>query len=502
MRWTIVASTTVVALGLAGGIPAPAAVTAAPAQQGALTCAWQNAGNSASNLVGAASGYFGSKNEIWAYGGYDDSASLNNQSTNRVDQSTMSGAVGNPRVTSRAVSASGAAEVFGAACALRDKGADSDDTALYCIGGVQEPFDDGQGMGTVQRYMTKAGRWESNVSVQGTFTARYGAAAEYDPVHDVIWVTGGVQSCKLQDLAEGNACQARPVATMYLSFDPATGPKWNNLGSNESTFFHTMVYDSMGKRMIIQGGTLNGQNGQGTLKQLDLSTGLATASMKTLSATGSGPSALMHGAAYDSDLNMMVTYGGVTRNFLTSREATENRAMALDLSGATAAWVNLNATIQDRVGIVMEYDTKQKATILLLGRKVFDGDAMTPFKATTQRSAHGLVCSRTAVTPTTPATPTTPTTPGTPTTVTPTTPPTTPPPPPPEVCESVKNKVPSAVLSAAAAAPQTVQGWDQLCNPNLPQSPFNVKRNRLTLQDEGKRYHPLFNSLVWKCGCH
>jgi len=83
----------------------------------------------------------------------------------------------------------------------------------------------------------------------------------------------------------------------------------------------------------------------------------------------------------------------------------------------------------------------------------------------------------------------------------PTNTPAPPPPTAPEICDNIRERVPAAVLNAALAAPQSVQGWDQLCNPNVAPSLVNVKRNRLTMQDPGKKFHPLFNSLVWRCGC-
>ena len=40
-----------------------------------------------------------------------------------------------------------------------------------------------------------------------------------------------------------------------------------------------------------------------------------------------------------------------------------------------------------------------------------------------------------------------------------------------------------------------------LCNPNAPIGPQNLYRDKLTLQDVNKPYHPIFNRLQWKCGC-
>lgn len=61
--------------------------------------------------------------------------------------------------------------------------------------------------------------------------------------------------------------------------------------------------------------------------------------------------------------------------------------------------------------------------------------------------------------------------------------------------------VPAAVLSAAISRPDSVAGWGIACNPNLQESPWNVRRAWLSLQYTGKPYHPLYNGLAWRCGC-
>lgn len=74
-------------------------------------------------------------------------------------------------------------------------------------------------------------------------------------------------------------------------------------------------------------------------------------------------------------------------------------------------------------------------------------------------------------------------------------------PPQPEVCDAARAGVPAAVLSAAITSPSSVSGYGELCNPNAGASTFNHPRDRLSLELPGRPYHPLFNSLVWKCGC-
>ncbi len=74
-------------------------------------------------------------------------------------------------------------------------------------------------------------------------------------------------------------------------------------------------------------------------------------------------------------------------------------------------------------------------------------------------------------------------------------------PPDPQVCPNLANQVPQVVIDNAMANQATIQGWMQLCNNNLPPSPWNQYRDKLSLQSPSKPYNPLFNSVVWKCGC-
>jgi len=68
-------------------------------------------------------------------------------------------------------------------------------------------------------------------------------------------------------------------------------------------------------------------------------------------------------------------------------------------------------------------------------------------------------------------------------------------------CPGLESRVPPAVISIALANPDRVAGWGRRCHPSLPASPWNVARTWLSLQDWGKRHHPLNNTVVFKCGC-
>ncbi|MCB9177270.1 MAG: PD40 domain-containing protein [Caldilineae bacterium] len=68
------------------------------------------------------------------------------------------------------------------------------------------------------------------------------------------------------------------------------------------------------------------------------------------------------------------------------------------------------------------------------------------------------------------------------------------------VCPQLPAQVPPAVIAAALAAPQQVEGWLKPANPALPPSWRNPLRTWLSLRDSGKPFGP-FNGVVWKAGC-
>lgn len=506
MRWTIIAATAVVAMGVAGALPTiDTSTQAAPLQQAPI-CTWRNVGNASSQAWGGSSAYNANaampaaNPRMYIYSGADQS----NELSNRIEEITMSGTSASPATTSTTLS-KGAKDVFGAACAFRDKG-DTAMSAVYCFGGTDNPEEDngGKGENFIQRYLTQAGTWEQSVTVSGSFQARYGAEAEYDPDHDVIWVTGGINNCSWLDSSDGSGCSASSMATGFLSFDDTAGTiKWETIGNPMSVYGHSMVYDSMAKRMIIFGGSSNGKDGKNDLKALNLTNpDPKLAVIANLSAANAAPSVFYHSAAYDPNLNAMVTYGGVTRNYFRNNEATENRTMLLML-GATSSWQNITGTsLQDRVGGSMEYDTKQMAAIYTLGRKAWDADVIADESPTIVRTINALVCTvPSTATPTATIDPNV--TPPT-ATNTPVGPPTATPVPtvgPGQVCENIKGRVPVAVLNYATANEDQVNGYGQLCNPNVPANQFNTLRKWLTLQNNGLPYHPVFNGVVWSCGC-
>ena len=70
------------------------------------------------------------------------------------------------------------------------------------------------------------------------------------------------------------------------------------------------------------------------------------------------------------------------------------------------------------------------------------------------------------------------------------------------VCRILQRRVPPVVIADAVANPEQYQGWLQPRNPNAPVGPANPLRTCLTLQRLSVPYHPMWNPVVWRAGCH
>lgn len=70
------------------------------------------------------------------------------------------------------------------------------------------------------------------------------------------------------------------------------------------------------------------------------------------------------------------------------------------------------------------------------------------------------------------------------------------------ICDKVLARVPRAVINYALANPDRIQGWQQLLDPNKPPSPGNPRRECLNLRTNDQDFHWLFNSPIWRVGCH
>jgi hypothetical protein len=391
---------------------------------------------------------------------------------------------------------------YGAAGAFRAKG---DDSAVYFIGGSGD-VQNGTGSSDVQVYNVKNKSWTKDTP-GGTFENRLLHAAAYDPDHDVIWVTGGIAKCGLADIADGK-CTARTFATKYIEFDAVSGAaRWRQLagaGPNQ-VYGHVMVYDSVGKRMLVIGGTRDGRLGSNTVWALDLSKDTANASWSQLSTAGANlPRLALHAGAFDASRNRVVIYGGVVSNFNLPGENASTATYALDLSQNPPAWANLNASLQERVGAVMEYTPLHKEVVIAVGRR----KAKVPPPQDVQRSSHALSCADQPTQippPSTPVATTTnvPTVLPSPPTPIPTASATPKPPESVQVCKFIQRfaRVPSAVISAAVANPTKVYGFYLNCNPNIMPNMLNRPRRYLSIHDTARPWHPLYNSLELKCGC-
>jgi|GEM_PF-6714545 len=59
----------------------------------------------------------------------------------------------------------------------------------------------------------------------------------------------------------------------------------------------------------------------------------------------------------------------------------------------------------------------------------------------------------------------------------------------------------TAAIDAALADPSRVGGWGQPCRLGQPLGPMNPPRRWLDLRNGNLPWHPVFNGVVFKCGC-
>ena len=77
----------------------------------------------------------------------------------------------------------------------------------------------------------------------------------------------------------------------------------------------------------------------------------------------------------------------------------------------------------------------------------------------------------------------------------------TPAPPDPAVCPRLAARLPQAAIDAALADPSRVGGWGVPCRVGQPLGPMNPPRRWLDLRNGNLPWHPVFNGVVFKCGC-
>lgn len=489
--------------GLAMGATSPVA-QAAPTQQ-TLTCNWSNIGNSTLNAWNVASAVDTDKNVVYAYSGLDDKLG----EISKAEKYDFSAAkkIGDGKVSG--VSGS-APSLYGVTGAYRAKGADNDMSAVYWFGGATDSSD-GSGSNTITELKTKSGDWNRVQGVAGDnlLGQRYWSAAAYDPTADVIWIVGGVSTCKLSDVVNNKPCSAKSLATLYMKWDDKGAPSLNSLsGANKSVYGHEMVYDSANKRMLIFGGTSDGNRGLDRVEALNLDADPTKAKFASVSTSGSSQLSFLHGAAYWAANKWMVVAGGASTDIFLAKENSNSKTVGLNMADpAKAAWVDLKAQQNDRVGAAMEAvgNADFSGVVITGGRAKLTANIVdangNPATMKITRSVQGLTCTTTGA-PT--AGPTT----GPGATVTPRPSgevPTVAPQPTlddrAEICDAIKARVPAAVINEAVADPAKVGGYKMACNPNLAPGPNNPLRRYLGLRNPNNVYHPIFNGLVWKCSC-
>jgi hypothetical protein len=468
------------------------------------SCKWTNIGTTTLKIFHVGSAMDTDTSMLYVYSGVDKDYSTENQAeVGDLSAATL-------KYTGKTLTAGGAMSVVGAACAYRAKGTGNDASAVWCFGGAND-WVKGQGGNDVQRYNIKAGTWEK-VSLTG-LTSRFFSAAAYDSIHDAIWVVGGVSTCKLNDVLppSSKACSTSNMATYYVTFDPTSGaPTLNTLASGEQRIYgQSLVFDLAGKRLLMHGGTTDIKIGSTTVKALDLADpDPAKAKWATVTTTGTAPQVYFHGAGFDASRNWMVVYGGVKKDFMQTSETDSKSTMALDFTQTPPKWTDLKPTGDPgfRVGLAMGYEPVHKVSVVVVGRGAFA--IKSPGQATptpevpnvsVPAAVFALECSA-VIPPTAKPTGVQPTgqPSGVPTGVQPTVPPTAVAG---NACDFIKNKVPQAVINSGLSNPASVQGWDQFCYPSQPPSPYNGKRSWLSIQNPGVAYNPLYNGLIWKCGC-
>jgi hypothetical protein len=213
------------------------------------------------------------------------------------------------------------------------------------------------------------------VGAQGQ--ARADHSAVYDPVDDAMLVFGGRRSDEATS-AENSTWRLTLGAT--AAWEPLSGG-----GTPPSKrFAHTAVYDSVGKRMVVYGGTSDWKTALGDVFALNLAGGWDAATWTKLTPGGTPPATRYnHGAVYLPEMQWMVVYGG-TKNGQGQYPDT----YALDLSVTPPKWIEINA-IGTRPGDMQSMGAARG----LAGAAVFyGGQTGTASQPTSQKVAWSLSC--------------------------------------------------------------------------------------------------------------
>lgn len=498
LRVAFVAVAVLALVGVMAGMTSAEEVAPAQTAPEQMSCSWTQFG-STQGRYHAASAMTSMTNTMWIYGGLDQGGSANN-SLFSIDF-TQAG-IANAKFGTKNVGT--AQQRYGAAGAYR-----AAENEVFYFGGADE---DGEADNSVQMWDPAAQSWNANYPVQGAFQDRVFAAAAYSPDHDAIVIVGGAATCKAVDVdldpeppAEADECTSANVPVVAVTWNDQGQASVSSMsGGPRNTLGGTLVYDSAGKRMLYFGGTNDAaSNPTNNVQVLNLSDpDFSKASWGSLSTAGTKPNArFFHSAAYDASRNWMIVYGGVRSNAFASNESTTEDTWALDLGQTPPMWMDLSASENaGSVGSVMEYDSVNMVAVKHGGRRRGGGTNPNVTGNGYYLNCQTIVPTDTPTTmPTTPGTPPTTVTPGGPTVQPPTVTPVTPTDA--KQCDFIDGRVPQAVINFALTNKDQIGGWGELCYPNRPQSPFNGFREYLTLRSIAKPYHPLYNNVIFKCGC-
>lgn len=319
----------------------------------APTCSWDGGARMSQSLYHMASAYDDNENVVYAFGGLNRDFDVQNF----MQAIDFSGAL-DPGDGETSTKRNGTARLYGASAFYRP-GAEGAKGTVYVLFGSKDPGSPdmssaagGAGENTVYAYDIDSNSWRVVTSGGVALGERLFAAVAYHPGEDVAVVTGGVKKCGLADVP----CAADAFETLILEFDDAgnisasRGPS----GGPRTVYGHTMSYDAGSGRILVHGGTTNGDSTIANTWSLQLA-GTGTPSWERVGS--GGPSVIGHAAAFWPGLDALIVQGGATNAPFTSRENVSTRTYGLMFDAMGETWSDLGATTSptERMGASAEY---------------------------------------------------------------------------------------------------------------------------------------------------
>ena len=463
-------------------------------------CEWNNGARMSQSLYYMASAYDSDNDVMYLFGGLNKDLDVQNF----MQAIDFAGAAG-PGDGKTSTRRNGTARLFGSTAFYRPSSEADTKGTIYVMFGSKDPGasdpSEGSGEDSVYAYDIEGNSWRVVPTGGVTLGDRLFAAAEYDPVNDIAVVTGGVKKCSLSDVP----CKADSFETLYLRFDEDGNitAERGAAGGPRTLYGHTMNYDATAGRMLVHGGTTNG----GTALSATWALEMGDLSGPAWSRVGSGgPSLVGHNAAYWPGMEWLVAHGGASNAPVSASENVNRNTYGLAFDAAGDTWGDLGASTSptERMAASSEYvdNGVWQGVVVVGGRTRFDTRGSSVAANYNVLTCGDAVDVPTA-TPETPVPPTVTTEPGTPGPTVPA--PTTAPPMPTTVgaiaCPGLELYVPDLAITAGLAGAATISGWGERCYPNSPPSPWNGIKHYLSIRNPGSTYHPIYNGLVYKCGC-